>query len=100
LKSLCKITLRNCGITSFAEKPFCELSSLAYLDLSFNYINNLHSTIFEGLENLKVLNLSHNRFGIYFILFYFILFLQKKKKKKKNPLQFGLSISMVNKKKY
>ena len=50
-------------IPDIHENVFKGLDKLQVLNLSYNYVENLHSNGFNGLENLKTLDLSGNLLG-------------------------------------
>ena len=59
LKNIKYLSLRNNLITTLPDFIFANLSTLEYLCIAENKINNLDNA-FVGLDNLKTLNISYN----------------------------------------
>ncbi|GFV39010.1 toll-like receptor 13 [Trichonephila clavipes] len=61
LSNLTKLDLHRCSIIFINDYSFEPLSSLLYLDLSSNVIDELSNNTFFGLRKVTTINLSHNR---------------------------------------
>ena len=55
-----ELTLSHNFISRIQSNVFWNLTSLKYLDISFNKIDTLSVSSFEGLSNLWTLNISNN----------------------------------------
>ena len=61
LKYLVHLTLTKSGIKDLIEEPFLQVTRLQSLNLSHNLIQHLSAEVFNGANNhLRVLDLSHN----------------------------------------
>ncbi|XP_060063809.1 uncharacterized protein LOC132544254 [Ylistrum balloti] len=60
LPLLGELNLSNSGISQLRSRNFLLLKNLYSLDLSYNKISQIVASVFEGLTNLKLLNLEGN----------------------------------------
>ncbi|XP_046555841.1 toll-like receptor 6 [Haliotis rubra] len=54
------VFLNNSGVVSFGEDVFKDFSHVFVIDISFNDLKSLPTSIFQGLKYLKDINLKHN----------------------------------------
>ena len=54
------LNLAHCVINHISTKAFCETPKLAYLDLQYNYLEDLRPGIFTCLKSLRKLLLNNN----------------------------------------